>query len=470
MTRTTRRTFVFTTSVAVGGALAGQRALASPVSTTQPRRYGFQDGGTLKIAINGAEVDENTKKLASEFESAHEGTKVEFIPLQGKDWNEYFSKLLTMVASGTVPDLTTVATEGTQLFAGQGLATPLDDYVKNDAANIQEYFTDVHPALVESMMYEGNLYQLPQDFNAANMYINTKTFSDHGIEYPAADWTKDQFYDIAKTITKEGGGPPFGYAWVNRLWGGWMPWIFVNGSNLLTEEKAPGGEWLWDTFYKDDPAAKERGGGFRWNAPQANNDANLEALEFMVQMGQEKITPSPEAGGGGLLQGLFTSGQVATTPAGGFWAGGLHNAGMKMDQFDVQLFPKWKSQRHQFGAAGLVMFEKSENKDLAWEYIKHHVSKPMMETFFQGNPTTPTRRSMMTAERYAETGPAHWQVFYDTLEKNPDTAPIPAPPSSNEMTAVFMKYTSLAMNFQQDPKTALDNMQKDLEGIVKPTS
>jgi multiple sugar transport system substrate-binding protein len=468
MTRTTRRTFVFTTSVAVGGALAGQRALASPFSTTQPRRYGFQDGGTLKIAINGAEVDENTKKLASEFESAHEGTKVEFIPLQGKDWNEYFSKLLTMVASGTVPDLTTVATEGTQLFAGQGLATPLDDYVKNDAANIQEYFTDVHPALVESMMYEGNLYQLPQDFNAANMYINTKTFSDHGIEYPAADWTKDQFYDIAKTITKEGGGPPFGYAWVNRLWGGWMPWIFVNGSNLLTEEKAPGGEWLWDTFYKDDPAAKERGGGFRWNAPQANSDANVEALEFMVQMAQEKITPSPEAGGGGLLQGLFTSGQVATTPAGGFWAGGLHNAGMKTDQFDVQLFPKWKSQRHQFGAAGLVMFEKSENKDLAWEYIKHHVSKPMMETFFQGNPTTPTRRSMMTAERYAETGPAHWQVFYDTLEKNPDTAPIPAPPSSNEMTAVFMKYTSLAMNFQQDPKTALDNMQKDLEGIVKP--
>jgi len=77
---------------------------------------------------------------------------------------------------------------------------------------------------------------------------------------------------------------------------------------------------------------------------------------------------------------------------------------------------------------------------------------------------------MMTDERYAETGPAHWQVFYDTLEKHPDTAPIPAPPSANEMTAVFTKYTSLALNFQEEPRQALDDMQKDLEGIIKPIS
>jgi ABC-type glycerol-3-phosphate transport system substrate-binding protein len=434
------------------------------------RRYAFQDSGTLRIAINGTEVDENTKALAAEFEAQHEGSTVEYIPLQGKDWNEYFSKLLTMVASGTVPDLTSVATEGTQLFAGQGLAAPLNDYVNRDKDALQEYFSDVHPSLVESMMYEGDLYELPQDFNAANMYINTKTFADNGIEYPAADWTKDDFYEIVKTITKEGGGPPFGYAWTNRLWGSWMPWIFVNESNLLTESKAPGGEWLWDTFYADDPSAAERGGGFRWEAAQANADANVEALEFVVQMARENLTPSAEAGGGDLLQGLFTSGNVGATPAGGFWAGGLHNAGMPPDGFDVQFFPKWASQRHQFGAAGLVMFAESQNKDLAWEYIKHHVSKPMMETFFQGNPTTPTRRSMMTAERYAETGPIHWEVFYDTLDTFPTTGPIPAPPSANEMTAIFMKYTSLALNFEQEPREALDNMQRDLEGVVKPAS
>ena len=266
-------------------------------------------------------------------------------------------------------------------------------------------------------------------------------------------------------MTPEPGDPPFGYGWVNRLWGGWMPWIFVNGSNLLTEARAPGGEWLWTTFYADNPAGQGRGGGWLWEAPQANAPANVEALEFVVQLAKEGLTPSVEAGGGGLLQGFFTSNKLGMTPAGGFWAGGLNEAGMKPDAFDVQLFPRWKSQRHQFGTAGLVMLAESENKDLAWEYMKYYVSKPTMETAFQANSSTPVRRSMMTAERYAETGPAHWQVFYDTLDQHPDTAPIPAPPQSNELTTIFMKYTGLAVTEEQSPQEALDNMQKDLEAL-----
>ena len=82
-----------------------------------------------------------------------------------------------------------------------------------------------------------------------------------------------------------------------------------------------------------------------------------------------------------------------------------------------------------------------------------------------GNNSTPTRRSFMSAERYAPTGPKHWQVFYDTLEKNPDTAPIPAPPESNPMTTIFTKYSGLAMTQEMTPKAALDAMQKDLEAL-----
>jgi ABC-type glycerol-3-phosphate transport system substrate-binding protein len=315
------------------------------------------------------------------------------------------------------------------------------------------------------MMYEGSLYQLPLDWNAANMYLNTKLLEESGLSYPAAEWTKDDFYNMAKTMTKAEGGPPFGYGWVNRLWGGWMPWIFVNGSNLLTEARAPGGEWVWSTFYADDPSAQDRGGGWRWEAPQANAPEVVEALEFVVQLANEGVTPAVSAGGGDLLQGFFTSNNLGMTPAGGFWAGGLHNAGMPPDGFDVQLFPQWKSQRHQFGTAGLVMLSQSGLKDIAWEYMKYYVSKDTMKAFFVNNPTTPSRRSMMTEEQYATTGPAHWQVFYDTLDQHPDTAPIPAPPQSNEMTSIFMRYTDLAMTGERTPKEALDGMQGELEAL-----
>ena len=107
------------------------------------------------------------------------------------------------------------------------------------------------------MMYEGSLYQLPYGFNAANIYINTKLFKENGIDYPDYNWTKDEFYNIAKKITKKSGNRTdiFGYGWTNRLWGSWMPWIFNNEGNLYSESVAPNSDfskWFWKNFYSDD--------------------------------------------------------------------------------------------------------------------------------------------------------------------------------------------------------------------------
>ena len=202
--------------------------------------------GNLRIALFGSREDADRRAaLIPPFNKLYPNVKVEYTPIQGTDWEEFFSKVLTMKAANNAPDITFVATEGTQLFAGQGLALPLDDYIKRDQKDMAQYFSDVHPSLVEAMMYEGSLYELPIDFNAPNMYFNTSVLQSAGLEYPASDWTKDTFYDYAKkTAKKDSSGQTqvFGYQWVNRLWGSWSPWLFVNGSNLLTEERAPGGD------------------------------------------------------------------------------------------------------------------------------------------------------------------------------------------------------------------------------------
>ena len=79
--------------------------------------------------------------------------------------------------------------------------------------------------------------------------------------------------------------------------------------------------------------------------------------------------------------------------------------------------------------------------------------------------TTPARRSMNNEARYANTGPANWQVFYETLDKYPDTAPIPAPPVSNPMTTAYTKYTGLAMSGEMTAQEAMDGLQAELEEI-----
>lgn len=197
-------------------------------------------------------------------------------------------------------------------------------------------------------------------------------------------------------------------------------------------------------------------------APTANSAGTVEALQYMIDLNKKGLSPKPDVGGGGTLQGLFASNRIGMAIGGGFWAGGLTNAGMKKGSFDVQMFPKWKSQRQLFGAGGYAIFKTSKQKDLAWEVIKLLVKPETFDIVFPGNVTTPGRKSLMTAERYAETGPKNWKVFYDTLTEHPDTAPIPAPPYYNALATALNQRTTQAMS-TGDAQAALDGLQSDLE-------
>lgn len=424
-----------------------------------------QDTVTLRLQEN----EEQYANVVAAFKEKFPNVNIEFVNVTGVDHAEIASKILAQLAAGQPVNIGYAATEATQLYAGEGLALPLTKRVTDSKEELAEYFSDVSPVLVETDLYEGDLYQLPRDFNAANMYFNTGLLKEAGLEMPKEDWTKDDFVEYAKAMTGIGAGKDsFGYGWTNRLWGSWTPWFFVNDTNFLKEEKAPGGEWLWDTFYKDDPNAKGRGGGYRWPAPQANNPKMVEALEFVVSLTEQKLTPVVEIGGGGTLQGFFTSGKLGMTPAGGFWSGGLIEAGMKNGDFDVQYWPKWVTQRHQLGVGAAWILNGAEHEDEAWEFVKFTTQKEVMEMikfFGELTGTTPVRRSMNDEKRYSKSGPANWHVFYDTLDKRSDTGPIPAPKFSIEETDIYVRYTSQATSGEKSPKDALDGMQAELEAL-----
>ena len=140
-------------------------------------------------------------------------------------------------------------------------------------------------------------------------------------------------------MKKSGGTQFIPYFWTNRLWGGVVPWLYAGGTNLLAESKAPGGAWLWDSFY---PAAerKGRGGGFRWTRPQAPKARVEETYDYLASLIQEGLCTRPRraAGGAGRRSSpragsvslrRAVSGQAACT-----------RPGMRADAFDVQHFPR----------------------------------------------------------------------------------------------------------------------------------
>ncbi|MEU2930855.1 extracellular solute-binding protein [Streptomyces sp. NPDC007251] len=448
---------------------AGAAALAGTAASwdrlTGADIPGRDDGSLVVATLGSAFSPAGVRALVQGFRRLHPDIKVRINAVQAVDWSDFFAKILTQIAAGTAPDLVYVATEGVQLFA-RHLGVPLDRWVKRDAAELREYFADVHPSLVESMMYEGSLYQLPVEFNAADMYLNTRVLERAGAGLPADDWTRDDFTALLRRMKKANDSHFTPYFWTNRLWGGVVPWLFANGTNLLAESKAPGGGWLWDAFY---PAAqhKGRGGGFRWTTPQATDAQVEEAYDYLAGLIQEGLCTRPEGGNGQNLIGVFSTGRVGVTPAGGFWAGGLHLAGMRDDAFDVTYFPRRRTQRHQFGAAGYALLRTSKKQDAAWEFIKYSARLDTLTELFSTNQTTPARRSMLTAARYRETGPAHWRVFYDTLDKFPDTGPIPAPPQVAEVTQVLLKHTGTALASPRSVRPALRRMQGDLEKAME---
>ncbi|NGN91580.1 sugar ABC transporter substrate-binding protein [Nocardioides sp. KC13] len=445
---------------AVGTAFSWDRLIAKDI----PGR----DTDALTVVILGTAQDAAARKnLVDAFRGKNPDIKVRVQGIQGTDWSDYFAKILTLVAAGTAPDVVLVATEGAQLFADR-LAHPLDEYVVRDQAEIQEYFDDVHPALIEAFMYQGSLFQVPIDFNAANIYYNTKAWERAGLARPADDWTVDDFLDASRRMARSAKGSFRPFYWTNRLWGGVVPWLYANDTSFLTESKAGGGSWLWDKFYPDDPSSASRGGGFQWLEPNAEDPRVAETFEMLRAMVADGLASSPAQGGGNELVGRFADGQIGMTPAGGFWVDGLAAGGMKPGDYDVQFFPRGRVQRHQFGAAGYAILKTSQRKDEAWEWIKFCCSREGMQMSIPIPNTTPTRRSMVNATFYEGKGPEHWKVFYDTLDRFPTTAPIPAPPQQAAVeTALIKNVVGILTGSAGNVRRGLSGMQRDLELALK---
>jgi len=455
MTQLTRR------GLLAGAVGVGSLAL---LGSQWPRLTGADIPGrhddSLSIAILGTNQDAAARQsLVDAFTARHPDISVRLQAVQGTDWADFFAKILTMVAAGTPPDVCVVATEGAQLFA-ERLAEPLDEFIKRDAAQVQDYFDDVHPSLIEAFMYKGSFYQMPIDFNAANMYFNTEAMRRAGVPYPAADWTHQDFLTMARQMRQAAGSGFVPFYWTNRLWGGIVPWLYINDTSFLTETKSPGGEWLWDRFYPDHKGAYS--GGFLWEGSNASDPRVAESFEFVRALVEEGLGTSPAQGGGNELVGQFSGGSIGMTPAGGFWVQGLSEAGLTPQDYDVAYFPKWRTQRHQFGAAGYAILRTSERKDEAWEWVKFCTSREGMQLAFPSPNTTPTRRSMCNEALYSQKGPAHWKVFYDTLDQLP-CAPIPAPPQQAAVeTALIKNVLGAVTGSAAELPAALERLDEDL--------
>ncbi len=114
------------------------------------------------------------------------------------------TKLLVQCATGVGPDLMDIPETLMQSMAQAGLLLDLTDVAAKQGFDASKTF----PAIRHALFVDGRQYRFPANVNVQAVLYNKAIFDDHGVPYPQADWTWDDFVAagraIAETPSKSG--------------------------------------------------------------------------------------------------------------------------------------------------------------------------------------------------------------------------------------------------------------------------
>jgi multiple sugar transport system substrate-binding protein len=454
----------FLKQVAVTASAAAASTL--PGATVILARPQGQEMITLRaMTIGGPERAATFEAVLGEFREAHPNVDLQLVPVAATEWDTYLARVATVLASGQQLDNIEVGTEGFLLFASSGIIRPLDEFVTASGDEMQEFFSDVSPKLIEAVMYNGSLYNLPSLWAAAGIYYHKGLFDQAGLEYPTNDWTVEQFSEAAKAI-RALGSDIYGYGMPNRHWGGFVKWSYIRESNILVMEQSEGGDWIWDTYYPDmsEEERAERGGGYTYTASMANDPKNVEALEYLQSLAWDDdamyVANLPD------LQVAFSQGKLGMMTSHRAFISVFRNNGLNPEDYDVVYMPQWDSQKSQFGGSGLAISTLSQHPEEGWALLHYMTSAPVQSAYVQGGVHTASRRSVTNDPAQNEgIAPSNWQVYYNQLDELP-AYPIPAPPQNRDFTTIFTSNIGLAMANEMSAQEALDKMHTELNAML----
>jgi multiple sugar transport system substrate-binding protein len=167
--------------------------------------------------------------LVADFEKANPGIRVEQNYIA---YNDYHSKINTMIASGTTPDIMYLNEFLVNEWGEKGVTADLSSYYRDKGIDPKTYY-------VNSALYttSGHLWGVNVTSTTVVLYYNKQMFRDAGITPPpdsaVSPWSWDQYVAAAKNLTKDANGRTpndAGFNYNNLIqYGTVMPtsWIYV---------------------------------------------------------------------------------------------------------------------------------------------------------------------------------------------------------------------------------------------------
>ena len=363
------------------------------------------------------------------FEAAHPDIDVQY---ETQAYNDYFTKLQTVIAAGQAPDAFELNYENFVGFANKGALADLSPLIAADTG----FSTAIYnPTALGAFAQDGKQYGLVESFSNVVLFYNKDLFDKAGIAYPAADWTWKEELGAAQKLTDANAG----------IWGDLAPIQF------------------WE-FYK----TIVQNGGAMFNADKTevtlDSPQNVETLQWMVdKVSKYHVTPSDVEMAGQSDGDLFKGGKIAMLRT-GIWMFADFTANAKFN-WDIQLEPGNTAKAHHFFANGVAVSATSPNAAAAYEWLKFLTSsKEAVDIRIKAGWELPAVSDPAYVQGYLDQPiPASRDVVFKAL----DTAVTP-PVIGNwsQLTDIVGKELEAAKLGQKTPQQALTDAAAAVKGIL----
>ncbi len=385
---------------------------------------------TIKYMTFSAAPDhlEDLDNMIAAFEAQNPNIKVEY---EAVGWNDYFTKLQTVVASGKAPDTFELNYENFVTYASKDALYNMDALMADDKDFDASVF---NKTALNAFKYDGSQYGLVESFSNVVLYYNKDLFDAAGLDYPDASWTWNDELAAAKKLTDEGSG----------VWGSYAPIQF------------------WE-FYK----TIEQNGGKIFNEDKTqvviDSKENVETLTWMIdKINKHKITPSDAQMSGQSDGDLFKAGKIAMLRT-GIW---MFDAFKDTDfTWDIALEPGNTQKAHHFFSNGVAISKNTENPEAAWKWVKFFTSaKESAEIRVASSWELPALTDQSLLDAYLTKNPPQTRtVVFDALDS------LVVPPvieNWNELTDIVGKELDQAKLGQKTPEEALKDAKAKLEELI----
>ena len=148
------------------------------------------------------------KAIVADFEAANPNIKVN---VEVSDWDSYWTKLKTLLAANTPPDVFAMDAPLYLDYQSRGVLLNLQPYIDSNPGMLDGLF----PNTLTAYQTPDGYFGLPRDFQTIVVFYNKDMFDKAGVAYPKSNWTYDDLRATAKALTKDTNGDgkidQFGY-------------------------------------------------------------------------------------------------------------------------------------------------------------------------------------------------------------------------------------------------------------------